>query len=181
MYFSFLGIYTAALVPPALLGFIVYITSFSNVTGRIVVAVFNLVWATVFLEVWKRQAATLAYNWGTIHTEKFEEARAAYHGELGMNKITGRLEPKYPKWKRALKFYGCSVPAVLFCLYVAFAVMLVYFWIEGHAIAWSKEHPGIGGMIVMNLPSVVYAIIIIIMNAIYRKIAKALTDWGECV
>ena len=50
-------------------------------------SVFNIVWTTLFLEVWKRNAATFAYKWGTIGTDDFEEARAAYHGELGRNKV----------------------------------------------------------------------------------------------
>ncbi len=44
--------------------------------------------------------------------------------------VTGRLEPKYPKWKKKLKFYGGSVPVVLFCLFIAFEMMLFYFWMQ---------------------------------------------------
>ena len=50
-------------------------------------SVFNIVWTTFFLEVWKRNSATFAYTWGTIGIDDFEEARAAYHGELGRNKV----------------------------------------------------------------------------------------------
>ena len=41
--------------------------------------------------------------------------------------MTGRLEPKYPKWKRSVKFYGVSVPVVFLCLVIAFIIMLYYF------------------------------------------------------
>ena len=44
-----------------------------------------------------------SYRWGTLNMEVFEEARPEYHGVMGVNKITGRLEPQYPKYKRALK------------------------------------------------------------------------------
>lgn len=47
-----------------------------------------------------------------------------------MMQVTGRLEPKYPKWKRMWKYYGVSVPVVLFCLWIAFNLMLFYFWMQ---------------------------------------------------
>lgn len=179
MYFAFLGFYTMALIPPAAAGFMCSLASFDSVTVRLFFAVFNLVWATVFLEAWKRHCSTLAYKWGTIRTEKFEEARAAYHGELSTNKVTGRLEPKYPKWKRMVKFYCVSLPVVIFCLQLAFVVMLIYFWWEQKAIAYYNRNNNIGGLIIVNIPSAIYAVVIILMNAVYRKLARALNDWGE--
>jgi len=29
-------------------------------------SVFNVIWATVYLETWKRRGAELAYRWGTL-------------------------------------------------------------------------------------------------------------------
>ncbi len=55
-------------------------------------SVFNIVWTTFFLEVWKRNSATFAYKWGTIGTDDFEEARPEYHGELGVNKVSETVE-----------------------------------------------------------------------------------------
>ena len=179
MYFAFLGFYTMALVPPALAGLLCSFASFDTITVRLFFAVFNLVWATLFLEAWKLQSSTLAYSWGTIKSEQFEEARAAYHGELGVNQVTGRLEPKYPKWKRQLKFYCVSLPIVILCLKVAFVVMLIYFYWEQKAIAYYNENKDIGGFILVNVPSAIYAVAIILMNAVYRKLAITLNDWGK--
>lgn len=178
MYFAFLGFYTMALIPPASICFFAEFSSYDNVSIMIFFSAFNLVWATVFLEAWKRNCSTLAYKWGTIHTEHFEEARPEYHGHLGVNKITGRLEPQYPKYKRMLKFYGVSVPIVIICLFIAFGVMLAYFWLQEGADLFYKENPGYSTMCVLYMPSVFYAIVISVMNAIYRKLAKFLNDWG---
>ena len=122
MYFSFLGFYTMALVPPAAMGLFSKIFTQSDMDLVIFFSFFNLIWATIFLESWKRNCATLAYEWGTINMEPFSKARASYYGELGINPVTGRLEPQYPKWKRTLKFYAVSLPVVLFCLYCAVEV-----------------------------------------------------------
>lgn len=46
----------------------------------VVFALFNVVWATLFLERWKRKGAELAYKWGTLDTpaESLEEPRPQF-------------------------------------------------------------------------------------------------------
>ena len=122
MYFSFLGMYTMCLIPPAFIGTFTAFFSWDSISLQLFFSVFNLVWAMVFLESWKRHCATLAYSWGTINTVKFEEARAEYYGVMSVNKVTGRREPKYPKWKRVAKYYCVSLPVIAVWLYAAFQV-----------------------------------------------------------
>ena len=38
----------------------------SEDAGFVLLAVINVVWATVFLEGWKRKEKALAYTWGTL-------------------------------------------------------------------------------------------------------------------
>lgn len=58
--------------------------SLSSQTSRdiccVVFALFNVVWATLFLERWKRRGAELAYKWGTLDTpaESLEEPRPQF-------------------------------------------------------------------------------------------------------
>jgi len=74
MYFAFLGYYTFFLAPPAVLGVITnfYVSDSNRELSIIIFCIFNLVWATIFLESWKRRTSELAYEWGTINTEHFE-------------------------------------------------------------------------------------------------------------
>ncbi len=37
------------------------------------------------------------------------------------------------------KYYGVSVPVVLFCLWIAFNLMLFYFWMQVNSTGVSKE------------------------------------------
>ena len=122
MYFSFLGYYTLALLPPATIGLVSKLLTESDLDLLIFFSFFNLIWATIFLESWKRNCATLAYQWGTINMEPFSKARAAYYGELGVNPVTGILEPQYPNWKRLVKLYTVSLPVVIVCLCLAVKV-----------------------------------------------------------
>lgn len=46
----------------------------------VVFALFNVVWATLFLERWKRRGVELAYKWGTLDApaESLEEPRPQF-------------------------------------------------------------------------------------------------------
>lgn len=70
MYFAWLGMYTKWLIAPAVLGIITFILSNRGEVTRdwciLFFNIFNIVWATLFLEAWKRKSAELAYKWGTM-------------------------------------------------------------------------------------------------------------------
>ena len=70
MYFAWLGMYTKWLVAPAILGIITFFLSNRGEATRdwciFFFNIFNIVWATLFLEAWKRKSAELAYKWGTM-------------------------------------------------------------------------------------------------------------------
>ncbi|KAK7147824.1 hypothetical protein R3I94_010375 [Phoxinus phoxinus] len=178
LYFGFLEYFTFALVPMALIGIPYYLFDWEDYDKYVLFAVFNLVWSTVFLEVWKRCSATLAYGWGTLNRKKaFEEPRPGFHGALGINPVTEREEPVYSSSKRQLRIYLVSVPFVLLCLYLSFYVMMVYFDMENWAISIYTENPNVASGILMFVPSIIYAVVIEIMNLLYRYAAEFLTNW----
>ncbi|XP_051574061.1 anoctamin-10-like isoform X2 [Myxocyprinus asiaticus] len=178
LYFGFLEYFTFALVPMALIGILYYLFDWEDYDKYVLFAVFNLVWSTVFLEVWKRCSATLAYGWGTLSCKKaFEEPRPGFHGALGFNPVTGREEPVYPSSRRQLRIYLVSVPFVLLCLYLSFYVMMVYFDMENWAIGIYEENPNFATSILLFVPSIIYAVVIEIMNLLYRYAAEFLTNW----
>nr|XP_055066503.1 anoctamin-10 isoform X1 [Misgurnus anguillicaudatus]XP_055066504.1 anoctamin-10 isoform X1 [Misgurnus anguillicaudatus] len=178
LYFGFLEYFTIALVPMALIGIPYYLFDWEDYDKYVLFAVFNLVWSTVFLEVWKRYSATLAYKWGTLSRRKaFEEPRPGFHGELGFNPVTGREEPVYPSSRRQLRIYLVSLPFVLLCLYLSFYVMMVYFMMEHWAISIYNDNPNFATSILLFVPSIIYAVVIEIMNLLYRYAAEFLTHW----
>lgn len=181
MYFAFLGFYSMYLIPPAALG--IFSQFFNSYLGEIelvpLFCMFNLIWATLFLEAWKRNCSVLAYQWGTIKTEPFEQARSEFYGVIGINKVTGRLEPYYPKWKRLAKYYCVSVPIIILMLVIAFLFMLFYFWLDGIMKRMHSQHMSIITELLLLAPTVVYALIIQVLNAFYRKVATYLNNWGK--
>lgn len=58
---------------------------------------------------------------------------------------------------------------------VAFMVMLLSFWVEEQI-----KHYEFSWSYVQQLPSVVYSVLVYVMNVYYRKLATALTEWGKC-
>jgi len=181
MYFAFLGYYTYFLIPPALLGLLMnfYVSDSNRELSIMLFSVFNLVWATIFLESWKRKTAELAYRWGTINTEQFEEPRAMFYGELETDLVTGRLQPQYSSFRRLVKFYCVSVPVMMVALVVAWLVMLLYFYLEDYVKPLYQGDETMYGTFLSLLPTIVYAFIVLILNAIYQPLAVALNNWGN--
>ncbi|XP_061529582.1 anoctamin-10 isoform X1 [Phycodurus eques] len=178
LYFGFLEYFTMALVPLALIGMLYCQFDWENYDKYVFFAVFNLIWCTVILELWKRCSASLAYHWGTLSRKKvFEEPRPGFHGILGFNPVTGREEPLYPKAKRQLRIYLVSLPFVLLCLYLSLYVMMIYFQMEGWALMLHDRDPTFWTEILLFIPGIIYAVVIEVMNLIYRYVAEFLTEW----
>ncbi|MBW03518.1 Anoctamin-10, partial [Eschrichtius robustus] len=178
LYFGFLEYFTFALIPVAVLGLPYYLFVWENYDKYVVFASFNLIWSTVILEVWKRGCASMTYRWGTLVMKRqFEEPRPGYHGVLGINSVTGREEPLYPSYKRQLRIYLVSLPFVCLCLYSSLFVMMIYFDMEAWALDLHENSRSDWTSILLYVPSIIYAIVIEIMNRLYRYAAEFLTSW----
>ena len=108
-YFAWLGHYTSALIVPALVGLLFWVLliathrrrswchpvsllqiffkgkgEFLDDLGFVLFSFFNVVWATLYLESWKRRQAELSYQWGTIDTKGalLSEPRVQYQVQI---------------------------------------------------------------------------------------------------
>ncbi|KAM4552860.1 anoctamin-8 isoform 3-T3 [Odontesthes bonariensis] len=153
MYFAWLGFYTNSMLYPAVIGFLLWILAEADQTSQdiccVVFALFNVVWATLFLERWKRREAELAYRWGTLDTpaESLEEPRPQFRGVKRCSPITGFEEFYYPPWKRAL-----------------------FRWLE--VVMEIQDLPGVTRFI----PKILLAITVTVCDEVYKKIAYWLND-----
>lgn len=100
LYFIFLGFYTTALIPPTILGFVAMLIP---QTTTVFFCFFNVLWVTLFLEIWKRKSSELAFLWGTIGMTSLDEPRCEHRGVMGLDEATGRYQAQYPRWKTNLK------------------------------------------------------------------------------
>ncbi|MBN3303003.1 ANO8 protein, partial [Amia calva] len=177
MYFAWLGFYTTSMLYPAVIGFVLWMLTESDQTSRdiccVVFALFNVVWATLFLERWKRRGAELAYKWGTLDTpaESLEEPRPQFRGVKRCSPVTGCEEFYYPPWKRMVFQYLVSLPVCMFCLCFVFLAMLICFELQEFVMG-IKELPRVARFI----PKIMLAITVTACDEVYRKIACWLND-----
>uniref|UniRef100_A0A3Q0RTI9 Anoctamin n=1 Tax=Amphilophus citrinellus TaxID=61819 RepID=A0A3Q0RTI9_AMPCI len=179
MYFAWLGFYTTSMLYPAVIGFVLWMLTESDQsqTSRdiccVVFALFNVVWATLFLERWKRRGAELAYKWGTLDApaESLEEPRPQFRGIKRCSPITGCEEFYYPAWRRRLFRWLVSLPICILCLCFVFLVMLICFELQEFVMG-IKEMPRLARFI----PKIMLAITVTACDEVYRKIACWLND-----
>ncbi|XP_002129502.2 anoctamin-10-like [Ciona intestinalis] len=181
IYFAFLNFYTLALVPLVVLGLLHWGLGLrSDIGGRVddnwVLSVIHVLWAAAFLEMWKRKSTEYSYKWGTLGAKVWEEPRTGYRGPLGLNEVTQRQEPTYPSWKRNIRVYLITCPVVLLCVALAVCLMFYYFSWEIYLTSMYRHEPGIISSLIKNAPSIVYSILVLMGNSLYRKLAEFLTD-----
>ncbi|XP_039619756.1 anoctamin-10 isoform X1 [Polypterus senegalus] len=177
-YFSFLVFYTWSMVPPAVMGGLLYLMPWDSLIGYITLAIFNVIWSTVVLELWKRRSAELAYNWGTLLLKSnFEEPRPSYWGPLGKNPVTRRQEPYYPSWKRKVRMWLVSGPLVCALLGLSVIGMVAFFWFERLMKYYYKQTPCFLTLPLIYLPSIVHTLYTDLMNRFYKGVAERLTEW----
>ncbi|XP_018568866.1 anoctamin-10 isoform X2 [Anoplophora glabripennis] len=169
LYFHFLSFYTSALLVPVVLGFLQLLVSTETVPFF---CAFNMVSVILFLEIWKRNGNELAFKWGTIGMTSMDEPRPNFRGAMGIDAITGKIQPQAPRYMTYIKMYAVSIPIVLMCMVGAFIVMLFSFWAEDYIKQSDEETQRY-----IMLPSVIYSIVVFIMNTYYRRLATFLTEW----
>ncbi|XP_033489932.2 anoctamin-10 [Epinephelus lanceolatus] len=200
-YFSFLDFYTWSLLPPALLG--LTITYFSGevqkeieesvsgspatdleddsgpaVGGHMIQAVFSMLWSTVVMELWKRRSSSLSYRWGTLHlAERFAEPRPGFHGDLGVNPVTGRVEPLFPEWKRDLRMALVSVPVVGLFLGLVILGMIGFYWGEAQVQQLNTDWDSLLSQTLIYMPSVLHIVYTNMLATVYRTVALSLTEF----
>lgn len=62
--------------------------------------------------MWKRRSNELAFRWGTIGMTSMDEPRPNFRGPMGVDLITGKVQPQSPRFltytkvRCCLYFYG---------------------------------------------------------------------------
>ncbi|CAJ0930909.1 unnamed protein product, partial [Mesorhabditis belari] len=196
MYFSWLGFLTSTLWFPAGLGLIMFLFGgFTYKTTKdieqeldtyqllndicfVLFAFVNCIWSTVYLELWKRKQAELAFKWGTYTVEinaLLHDPRPGFKGEfMAPNPVTGLMEPQYPAWKCAAIRYGLTYPITFFCVFLMFCAMLLIFTAQDTANYY------FGGSLLFGwicyVPMIIYALLIVASEKLYRLLALFLNN-----
>lgn len=177
----------------------------SIVSGHMVQAVFSMLWSTVVMELWKRRSSTQSYRWGTLNlAERFAEPRPGFKGNIGVNTVTGRVEPLFPEWQRDLIIATVSVPVVglflgtdtiLVHLFVPISYfiscamfpsaglvvvgMLCFYWGEAQVQDLHKDWDSLLSQTLLYMPSVLHIVYTNMLATVYKTVAETLTEYGE--
>ena len=169
-----------------------YITHFFDNDGTVFLAFLASIWATLFLEFWKRRQATLAQEWHTTDFEEDEEQlRPEYKASLPdeqlqlflfkRNPETGKIEPAVSKFK-TYRRYGTVIGVVLFMilLVVAAAIGVVVYRAAVFAVLSSDDDNKVqkrARIITTATAAFLNLIVIMLLTKVYIKLAIWLTDW----
>ncbi|XP_029350776.1 anoctamin-4 isoform X3 [Echeneis naucrates] len=148
-------------------------------------AVFMAVWATVFLEFWKRRRAVLAYDWDLIDWEEEEDEvrpqfEAKYSNKERMNPISGKPEP-YQAFSDKYSRLVVSASGIFFMILVVIAAV---FGIVIYRVITVSTFAAFGWALIRNNSQVattgtavcINFCIIMLLNVLYEKVALLLTN-----
>ncbi|XP_074649330.1 anoctamin-4-like [Tubulanus polymorphus] len=146
---------------------------------------FMCLWATMFLEMWKRKEAEIGYDWDVAGFEEEEEViRPEFEiavNDKRRNPVTQEEEPYVPFYKRApidcSSFVVC-IFMVCLCLCAVFAIIVYRIII---VTLMSASSDGIireyAKILTTATAALISLIIIMILNKLYERIALFLTNW----
>lgn len=129
-YFAFLQYYFLWLSAPAGLGVLVYLTHSNTLTVWFSLSM--LIWAVLFLEMWRRKEHELAIQWSVRNYSKHEKRRTEFKGEkIVQDHVTGEDTPYISAWKlfarRLASLPGVAVGAFFLSIIVGFVFILQLF------------------------------------------------------
>ena len=133
-YFAFLGFYTAWLCIPTVFGVVLFLAQLSHTSlDSPLVPFFCLLmslWASFFIEKWRRREAVLANEWGTWQMDLHDEevTRPEYRGQMQRHEITGEIVRVYPLRKRIKKILIAF--SLCFILVAGFSTLILNLFME---------------------------------------------------
>ncbi|CAL7952011.1 unnamed protein product [Xylocopa violacea] len=151
-------------------------------------SIFMSLWATLFLELWKRYSAEITHKWDLTGLDIQEEhprpqylARLAHIKKKSLNIVTNTEEPKVPFWKMRVPATILSFSVVLLLIAIAMAAVLgvVLYRMSVLTALSVYGHPMVTSYAILFTTATAASInlcCIIVFNWIYVWIAEYLTE-----
>lgn len=172
LYFAFLCHYTTWMGWLSILGLIVLVDIFVEWTTEAYLVPFFAIavsiWSILMLEAWKNKESTFAMKWGMTDYESMEQDRPEFNGEKMWSPVDGSLVYFYASDKRNTSSLRNWTVISLMILLVFGCIFGVYFLKVLFINNYYLEE---------TLPLSIQAVIIQILNFVYRMMAKKMTDY----
>uniref|UniRef100_A0A5K3FBR5 Anoctamin n=1 Tax=Mesocestoides corti TaxID=53468 RepID=A0A5K3FBR5_MESCO len=157
--------------------------------GTVLFAVFMALWATLFMEQWKRYQNVLAHRWNVQNLEPVDEPpRPEFLALLNkknfpraVNPITGREEPVIPFWSRKVPVLVVTYASVLFgvVLCLAFLIGVIFYRLVVNVMLLQSDNAlisSVAGMITTITSSCINLVCIFILKMVYDRVAVIMTN-----
>jgi len=128
------------------------------------------VWATLFLEFWKRRESTLRAEWGMTNFVQKEQPRPEFYGERMRSPVDGTLIKHDPFYKRLPRFFLSQLVIGTLIGIVLGSVIGIFFF-RTWLIKRVARSAG------MTITSIVNAVQIQILNVVYGIAADKLNEY----
>ncbi|KAB0791795.1 hypothetical protein PPYR_03595 [Photinus pyralis] len=146
-------------------------------------AIFMSIWATLFLELWRRKQSMIQWEWDLQGTEQDEEPRSEFETSVKTfrtNPVTREKEPYLPAWSKSVRYLitGSAVFFMMATVMIAVLGTIIYrltlvtvIYSSGGPLL--KKHAKIFTSITAAL---INLIIIMILTKFYHRLAIYLTN-----
>lgn len=178
IYFLWLGHYTSWLFPAGIIGILAWanVAADDNNPNAAVIPYYSgfmALWATSFLESWKRKESFYAMRWGTVGYEEEEQARPQFQGELMPSAVNGEMELYFSETEFARRS-AISVSIITVVVIIVLGVVASLFMLR---LVMMHANVQVGGTQVGPiLTSIIQAVVIGILNFVYGYIATSLNN-----
>ena len=164
------------------------ITHLFDNPSTVIFSIFMSLWATLFLELWKRYSAEITHKWDLTGLDAQEEhprpqylARLAHIKKKSVNIITNTEEPKVPFWKMRVPATILSFSVVLLLIAIAMAAVLgvVLYRMSVLTALSVYGHPMVTSYAILFTTATAASInlcCIIVFNWVYVWLAEYLTE-----
>ncbi|KAH7934954.1 anoctamin-10 [Rhipicephalus sanguineus] len=161
-YYAFLSFYTWSLMVPMTVGVLVF-EHRDSLQWRIAGVLFNLLWNTVILEVWRKRADYLSCFWG-LH-EQATPSRNRLLFAYGENMLA----------QRAFRIIISQV-VVLFCVMLCVLQQYQYLTLEAY-VSGTFPTSALGDAAARVVPGVVNTLVGMAFSDVYRALSQRMTEW----
>lgn len=62
-----------------------------------------------YFQIWKRNGNELAFKWGTIGMTSMDEPRPNFRGTMGIDAVTGKVQPQSPRYMTYIKVSSAGI------------------------------------------------------------------------
>ncbi|KAG0351794.1 hypothetical protein BGZ54_003099, partial [Gamsiella multidivaricata] len=134
-------------------------------------ALFMSIWSTVYIEFWKRANQYYSFQWNMNDYERIELPRTEFRAtKVRISPVTGKREPYYPLYWKALRIFASSLAVLLaFVVVIGSVACLMIFKTS------CRHHLG-GAYATVVVTAIFNLIVIIILGEIWCRLAEWLTD-----